>query len=317
MRICIGVITRNRPRMLGSLLQSFAVMKSPVDVEVEFAIVENNDALTLDQIIKDNLPGKVVYYELETTLGISAARNHVLEISLRNDFDLTTFIDDDQVVAEDWLVKLVARQQSGDLDLTGGPQLVQPIPKQVSLLKRMIGKNLETLRLGHIQKADKQFEEGTDHQVVLHTNNWMVKNEFLEKTGLRFDEEFGFAGGEDAAFYYAVCENGGKTGWAPNSLTYEELPPSRLSLGYQYRRACDQTTQSFNPSARKASIFFSIKTVISCFVKILRAVLLGLLIIPTGGATLLKSVQIFGIAMGRIRGLLGKKSNHYQTVQGN
>jgi glycosyltransferase involved in cell wall biosynthesis len=303
--------------MLGNLLQSFSDMKLPFGVAVEFVIVENNDALTLAQIIEDNLPGQVVHYELEPILGISAARNHVLEISLRNDFNLTTFIDDDQVVAEDWLEKLVARQQSGDLDLTGGPQLVQPIPKQVSLLKRMIGKKLEVIRLGNIQKADKKFEEGTDHQVVLYTNNWMVKNEFLKKTGLRFDEELGFSGGEDAAFFYEVRENGGTTGWAPNSLTYEELPPSRLSLGYQYCRARDQTTQSFNPSARKASIFFSIKTIISCFVKILRAVLLGLLIIPTGGATLLKSVQIFGIAMGRLRGLLGKKSNHYQTVQGN
>ena len=303
--------------MLGNLLQSFAVMNLPVGVAVEFAIVENNDALTLAQIIEDNLPGKVVHYELEPTLGISAARNHVLEISLRNDFDLTTFIDDDQVVAEDWLEKLVARQKNGDLDLTGGPQLVQPLPKHLSFLKRMIGKNLEALRLVNMQKADKKFAEGMDHQVILYTNNWMVKNEFLKKMGLRFDEELGFAGGEDAAFFHEVRKNGGTTGWAPGCFTYEELPPSRLALGYQYCRARDQTTQSFNPSARRASIFFSIKTVVSCLVKILRAALLWLLIIPTGGATLLKSVQIFGIAMGRLRGLLGKKSHHYQTVQGN
>jgi hypothetical protein len=303
--------------MLGNLLQSFAVMKLPVDVAVEFAIVENNDALTLAQVIEDNLPGKVVHYELEPKLGISAARNHVLDMSLRNDFDLTTFIDDDQVVAEDWLIELFARQQLDNLDLTGGPVLIQPIPRHLSILKRIIGRNLDDQRNKIAQKVADRHAVNDDASVIITTGNWMVSNVFLRKTGLRFDTNLGFSGGEDTAFYYDVCENGGRTGYAPGSLTYEELPPSRLSLGYQYRRACDQTTQSFNPSARKASIFFSIKTVISCLVKILRAALLGLLIIPTGGATLLKSVQIFGIAMGRIRGLLGHKSHHYQTIQGN
>ena len=63
--------------MLANLLQSFAVMKLPADVAVEFAIVENNDALTLAQIIEDNLPGKVVHYELEPTLGISSLARSV------------------------------------------------------------------------------------------------------------------------------------------------------------------------------------------------------------------------------------------------
>jgi len=303
--------------MLGSLLQSFAVMKLPVDVEVEFAIVENNDAFTLDQIIKDNLPGQVVHYELETTLGISSARNHLLQISLRNKCDLTTFIDDDQVVAEDWLVELFARQQLDNLDLTGGPVLMQPIPQHLSILKRIMGRNIDNYRNKTAQKVAHQSTVNNDTSVIITTGNWMVSNAFLRKTGLRFDTNLGFAGGEDTVFFFELCKQGGTAGWAPSSLTYEELPPSRLSLGYQYRRACDQTTHSFNPAARKVTIFFSIKTIISCLVKILRAVLLGLLIIPTGGATLLKSVQIFGIAIGRIRGLLGKKSNHYQIVQGN
>jgi hypothetical protein len=216
-----------------------------------------------------------------------------------------------------WLVELLAEITSRELDLIGGPVGILPVPDNSSWIQRRIHSYLVRQFERFAEKNAARLASGEDYLVPIHTGNWMIRNAFLKATGVRFDEGLGFSGGEDVQFYVAAKEAGAKTGWAAKAIATERMSPERLTLSYQYCRARDQTTQSFNPSARRASIFFSIKTVVSCLVKILRAALLWLLIIPTGGATLLKSVQIFGIAMGRLRGLLGKKSHHYQTVQGN
>ena len=317
MRICIGVITRDRPQMLKELLESFAEMNLPEETEIGYAVVENADSKSLDQVITAALPGAEVYYENESRRGIPFARNRVVEIGLRNGYDLTAFVDDDEKVDPDWLEQIVLELQARDLDLVGGPIEIQELNCSLTIMQRIIWHNLFRRFKRVARRAEKHHREGKDYKVAIVTGNWLIRNSFLIRTGLRFDESLGVSGGSDVQFYREACRHGAKTGWAPKAMVKEKTPPERLSISYQYRRGRDQAISSYRIKNKKVTPRVVLNSISFSFVKLVSALVLWIFVLPTLGKTLTDSVRSFGFAVGRIKALLGHKSTQYKSVQGN
>ena len=130
MRVAIGAITRRRPTTFGILLDSLASMQRPEGVDLIFLFAENDEAHQAEGVVAAFRASvsEPVRLELEPRQGIPMARNKVLDMALAENADYLTFVDDDEVVAPDWLVMLIAGVRARNLELAGGPvRLAAPV----------------------------------------------------------------------------------------------------------------------------------------------------------------------------------------------
>ncbi len=305
--------------MFTKALKSLAEMDLPVGIEVIYCFVENADTLTITPEIdafKALRPGARILVEAEPQLGIPFARNKALDLALAAHCDYLSFIDDDETVDRSWLVQLHQALKKRDLDLVGGPVRTLPPETDLPVLRRMIASGLIN-RARRIEIAARvRTKNKLDHTVSIVTNNWLVRLDFLRRTGIRFDEGLGLSGGSDIAIFREIRTAGGKTGWAPDAIVYEEIPPDRLSLGYQFRRGRDQQLATYNIKRSQTGR----SRVLSSIVFILMKSLVGLIRVLAsplfGGSTLVLGLRAFGAAVGRLKGLMGSQSSHYRQVAG-
>ena len=153
--------------------------------------------------------------------------------------------------------------------------------------------------------------------MTIVTNNWLIRNSFLRRSNLRFDESLGVSGGSDVKFYREACRHGAKTGWAPKAIVKEKTSAERLSISYQYRRGRDQAISSYRIKNKKVTLRVVLNSISFSFVKLVSAIVLWILVLPTLGKTLTDGIRSFGFAIGQIKALLGYKSTQYKSVQGN
>lgn len=307
-KIAVGVITKDRPQMLATLLASYASMIRPEQSVVEFIIVENDSEPSLDAVISDfraSVPEEVLY-EVEPEPGIPFARNRVLEIALARGATVLTFVDDDERVSDDWLVKLSGGLLRRELDLVGGPLKIEAAeptndPWQLAVL-------------GYLQeRAEKnrrtraaQVENGTDHELNAYTNNWALRLDFARETGLRFDTALRYTGGSDTALSRSVRTLGGRNGWVPDAFVHDRIPPHRLSLRYFYRRTRDQARNGVQIHQKKTAKVLSL-----VLPRLIEALALALSSPLTGRRSVVRAVYKVGLTDGRIRGVLGLRSQLY------
>ncbi len=314
MRICIGTITRNRKNGLRDLVNSYCQMQVPANCELVFAVVENDSEQTVAEILEPLKSVGEVHYELEPQHGIPFARNHVLDISLRETCDFTTFVDDDETVTEDWLVTLFGHMQAYNLDLVGGPMKLHDCPPEASALNACIWRGVDRWRRGINNTAIRLIKNGREDEVVICTNNWMVRNAFLERTNIRFDETLGLSGLSDIVFYNAARLVTERTGWVSDAVAYETQPLSRLTPKYQYLRGRDQSIARFYMSYDKVTV----KLLFQSIRYVAKMVWLSFKLFVTAPFkqfdTLSLACRYFGMAVGRIKAISGVRSKHYQNV---
>lgn len=316
--ICIGAITRGRPLGFRTLIKSFAQMQRPPDADIIFAFVENDEAHNLAaeiEAFRASMPGIPVFYEIEPKLGIPMARNHVLAIALRERCNFLTFVDDDEIVAADWLLELYMEQKNRALDLVGGPVRLQPCPAGSSLIERTVWRGLVRRNKRIETTAARLRSQGKDHKVTVITSNWMACLSFVEQSHLRFDESLGFSGGSDTRFFKDAKKVGAQTGWAPRALVYEFMPTQRLSLAYQYRRGRDQAIASYRNKYRQTSFAAILKSLGFIVFKLISASALVVFSVFDGGASLVAAVRSVGFASGRTQAVFGRQSRQYETIQ--
>ena len=129
-RLGLGVITHRRPDGLVRLLKSFAGLTVPEGVTCTVLIAENDDVPTVAgqlEALRALVPFDV-HLTLETERGIPFARTRVLDMAIAGKFDFLTFVDDDQIVEQDWLGNIYATIAGRQLDLVGGPRPLIPEP---------------------------------------------------------------------------------------------------------------------------------------------------------------------------------------------
>ena len=278
-RLGLGVITHRRPDGLMRLLKSFAQLKVPEGVECTVVIAENDDvpmAAAQVETVRTLVP-----FDLQMTLeperGIPFARNRVLDMAHEGKFDFLTFVDDDQIVHQDWLTMLYATIEGRALELVGGPWSVIAEPN-AALSKQ----NKFVLRYYLDRSVELQTSKALhtctpkEAKVHIYTHNWIVRLSSQKRLGIRFDETYRFTGGSDTKFYADVAAAGGLTGWSSDARVTEIWPAKRLTFSYLYRRRRDQTTMNYVRAGHrpklKTVLLMSNRCMIFGFFKIVRAV---------------------------------------------
>lgn len=298
---------------------SLTKLDFPVAVDVVFCFVENADTFSVGNEIETfqaKLPTAEVHAAHEARLGIPFARNKVLDMAIEADCDFLAFIDDDEVVDPLWLKNLYAAIEDRRLDLVGGPVRTLAPTAELSMVKRKILGGL-TSRATRIERvAAMRTASKMDHTVSIVTNNWLVRLDFLRRTGIRFDEGLGLSGGSDIAIYREIRAAGGRTGWAPDALVYEEIPEDRLSLAYQFARGRDQQLATYNIKRSQSGRRRLGTSVMFILVKSFLGGIRVLFSPFFGGTTLVLGLRSFGAAVGRTKGLIGSESTHYRRVAG-
>ncbi|MGB5559527.1 MAG: glycosyltransferase [Paracoccaceae bacterium] len=318
-RIAVGCITRGRPAMFAKALSSLTKLDLPVEFEVVFCFVENAETLSVQEEIetfRTKVPSAEIHLTNEPRLGIPFARNRVLDLALNTGCEFLAFLDDDEIVDPLWLKNLYATIKARDLDLVGGPvRTLAPVAAlsfgRRKILNGLIARAKRIERVAALRTANK-----LDHTVSIVTNNWLVRLGFLRKTGIRFDDGLGLSGGSDIAIFREIRAAGGKTGWAPTALVYEEIPEGRLSLSYQYARGRDQQLATYNIKRGQAGQNRMAASIVFILAKSLLGGLRVLFSPLFGGTTLVLGLRSFGAAVGRMKGLMGRESEHYHRVAG-
>lgn len=316
--ICVATLTRNRPRMLRALLDSLSETGIPEDCRIEFLVVENGEphvpADLIERFAASVAPAGVSCI-CEPRVGIPFARNTAIAFALRQGCDFLAFVDDDCTVAADWLVNLVGERRKTGADLVGGPVL--PVfPEPLSFYRAQIARGIRRRYEAKVENARRRRERGGTGRTTIVTSNWLGHRSLFERHGLRFREEFAAGGGSDAQFDSDARALGIARSWASSAFVHEEIPLERIGFRYQFRRARDQSTASFQRkyarSPGRAVATFPVVLVPRLAGMIALAVLLPI----TAGSAYVALARNAGWIAGRIRGLFGGRSDLYAEVTG-
>lgn len=310
MRVAVGAITRQRLTLFGDLLDSFAAMKRPDGVEIIFTFAENDSehrSTAIIEAFRAKVP-EAVFFELEPRPGIPMGRNRVLDMALAQEADLLTFVDDDETVTEDWLVKLVAGVEARDLDLAGAPVEIIAPPEDLTPLNAGVLKHVQQRFVDRNAERGELSRRNADDRLNIYTNNWCLRLSCQQQLGIRFDEALQYTGGSDTKFSRDMMAAGARVGWVPDAVVLEPTPTRRLTLKYQYTRARDQSTNAVilnnkrRSRARKQAIGRMFDAALYC------------LAFPIlGYYGLAKATHKYGQAVGRLRAITGKRSSHYDA----
>ncbi|MBV2142929.1 glycosyltransferase [Falsochrobactrum sp. TDYN1] len=318
-RICISVVTRNRPKMLGELFSSLALIVKPGNIRLSFLIVENNSAYTLDDTIQGfrvMMPDEDIEYLLERNIGISAARNRALNHAIEQGFDFLVYVDDDEFVDPTWLVNLLAERDRLDLDIVGSPVRPKPFDPNLTVWQRIVWSGIERMGFKSEWKCRHRCNNGQGDLIKVATGSWMGRLDFFRKTGLRFDSRFGLTGGEDWNLWAQAKSQGAKTGWACDAIVYETVPSSRLTLAYHFRRNRDHNITEFGARYRENPKRALRQLPVKILGRMLKFIIAVCSIPFKGGLALVSSAMALGGIVGLIQACFGKSSRHYANTTG-
>jgi len=310
--ICLGVVTRQRPEGVIRLMRSFSSLRVPDNVSCTVLIVENESVSTLTKRrseIEDILPFPVQIV-LEKDIGIPSARNRALDIALAGGFDFLTFVDDDQIVDEYWLLMLYTSAKLRNLDLVGGPRGMTPDEdSRLSWMNRLVFEAFRKRTSGFDSKRFLAAFSDEEYEVRVHTNNWMVRLCTLRSLGIRFDVAFRQAGGSDTDFWRRFRDSGGRTGWASDARTGEIWSERRLTLRYYYIRVREEylsnlIQENMQPNARE--LLLRLPTVGFRLV-------MHLLRLPfTNGRSIISAIAVAARTHAEILAMRGRQSTRYK-----
>ncbi|UWR03041.1 glycosyltransferase [Ruegeria conchae] len=245
LKITVSTLTRQRPEMLAALIESWGEMKLPPDCSVRCLVVENDSSPLSEDTVRAAgavLPnGAGLDYVLETEPGIPFGRNRAAREALEQGSDLLCFVDDDEVVASDWLESLVAGYRKSSSVLLGAPLRAAGPTGQETAMQRLMLRNISNRYLDKENTAARKATLNDTGGVTIVTNNWLGETRLFSETGLWFDETMRMTGGTDAKFYAETVTAGLPVGWVHDAFVYETIPPERLSFWYQAARGRDQS----------------------------------------------------------------------------
>ncbi|MEM9999857.1 MAG: glycosyltransferase family 2 protein [Pseudomonadota bacterium] len=318
-KAAICVLTRQRPDMLQRALDSIQQMRVPENASIFVVVVENDvldSAIGLASALQKR-SGIATIYERETRIGIPYARNRALSVALAQGADVILFFDDDEVVTEDWLDGMLIRYRETDLDLIGGPVVMDAEVEPRGWITRSILFGTNQRFHSRISRAEKRLARGDEGRIPISTNNWLASRAVFEAFGIYFDESYGAGAGSDMKFYRDASRAGVKTGWAANAFVKELVPIERLTIGYVFKRTRDQRSISIYRDVQKSGYWRTIiRSAPELFYRCVAIPFGPLVVVLSGGRALAGYVRFIGKAAGIITGLLGHATSHYQQTTG-
>jgi glucosyl-dolichyl phosphate glucuronosyltransferase len=247
--VSIVIATYNRSASLKRLLESISRLKVPSATQVEAIVVDNGseDATqTMLAALAGKLPNVSLIALTEARKGKASALNRGLAAA-RGDFLL--IVDDDVVVAADWLAKQLESYQARPFDAVQG-RILAGVDCD--------GKPADPARLREYNIP--LIDYGSEFREIrgLTGTNMSFKRKVFQTVGL-FDSRLGpgAAGfSEDTEYSMRIRKAGFKIGYTPHAIVYHELNPARY--GRAYNRAVEYRKGISRSIYRNDSIFFRV-----------------------------------------------------------
>ncbi len=208
---------------MSEALDSLMEMKVPDAHDVLITVIDNDaEKSALPVVNRFSQSAFPVLYECEAKRGIPFARNRAIDKALEFDADCLVFIDDDEKVDKDWLVKLTGQyyQEKARAVVSG---VVAP------LLPAFMDESIEQFFL----RPKRLTGERLKHCA---TNNVLIPAYVYKELGIRFDESFPLAGGEDTLFFAEAVLRGVEIVVCAEAVVYEEIPSTRLNMRWLAKR---------------------------------------------------------------------------------
>lgn len=220
-RVTITIASLGRPS-LRRTIASIRDLLMPPDVAIDLVIADDSRQGAVARTVSELGPLPFPVRCISVGAGnVAVARNACLEAATG---DLVAFVDDDEWVAADWLVRLLAAMDEFGADCVFGPVHPQYPPSTPAW----------------IRSANPLFTDwgvrGTE-VAVGRCGNTLVRRAFVERHRLRFAQAFGQLGGEDTEFFHRAREAGARMIVTDDALVFEDAPAHRLTVSHFYRRA--------------------------------------------------------------------------------
>lgn len=220
-RVDIAVCTFRRPE-LAETLRSLAVITVPDRTAIRIIVADNDmepSAARRVDALRSEIPFAIDYVHCPAG-NISIARNACLDSATG---DYLAFVDDDETVSREWLVRLLETATS-----TGAETILGPV------------------RAGYDLDAPSWMRRGDFHStrpvwvggeiVTGYTCNVLLDRKKQPLAGRRFNLALGRTGGEDTEFFTHMHKDGGRIAYAPDALVYEIVPEKRASFEWLAKR---------------------------------------------------------------------------------
>ncbi|MEP1094355.1 MAG: glycosyltransferase family 2 protein [Cyclobacteriaceae bacterium] len=252
--IAIGLGTRDRPKMLSQILESFARLKLPEEVVVKLIICENGSSKEVKELVSEfekKLPFEITFLQ-ETVIGIVFMRNMILNEAINNGSSFLAFVDDDEQVDPHWLVRLEEARVKFSADVVQG-HVEQHFP---------LVPNLDLLQKFFPGSFDKNTGDELD---VAYTNNVLFDVSLVRNLGLRFNERFNLTGGSDSFFFSQLKEKGARIVFCKEAIVTETVPESRANIEWvlsrTYRNGYTRYLMSVEKLGKTRAFLKGLKTV--------------------------------------------------------
>jgi len=225
-RICIAIPTFRRldllPNVLAGIAKQTVGARSAV---LDVVILDNNPdgaAAPLAALSRAEFPFPL-HYEHVAAAGLTAVRNRALDF-VAGRFDYLAMIDDDEVPEPQWIDELVRVARRTRAEVVVGPVVPIVPPGAPQWI------------------VDLRAAETPLHpDGALLRDGWscnaLVAVPAIAALGVRFDPALNFAGGEDQLFFRQMLAAGATIAFAAGATVCETIPPDRLSLRFNLKRA--------------------------------------------------------------------------------
>ncbi|MEZ5775990.1 MAG: glycosyltransferase family 2 protein [Hyphomicrobiaceae bacterium] len=214
--LTIAIASAGRPSLVRTL-NSLDEIDRPADLDIRIVVADDDPNGGARRLVEAMPPMRTpVTVTAVGSRNIARARNGCLEAASG---DFLAFVDDDEWVARDWLMRMFAALRDFDADCVFGP--VHP-QYPAGTPDWLVAANPLYVEWGH---RGKRVEIG-------RTGNTLVKRALIERHALRFDPKFGQTGGSDTDFFHRLGKTGAIMVVTDDAMIYEDAPPERLKPTY-------------------------------------------------------------------------------------
>lgn len=231
-RIALCVCTYKRVELLDELVSS--LIKTRLDFfgnfqreefDVQIIIVDNDSKKSAETKVKSfGKNHSFIHYYCEPQSGLVRARNKCLEISIKENYDYLTFIDDDEYVDISWLSQMYTCLEKANVNIVFGKVEVVYPPHCPDWI----------MRGGFFNKSD--YPDG-QRDIVSATANVLIDISMVKKEKEYFNLAFNTTGGEDTYFFKKYIKKGYRSIWCKTGVVYDRVVNERLHTKYIYLRA--------------------------------------------------------------------------------
>jgi len=208
--VCICTYRRDS---LEETLQSISRQSLPLGWRARVIVADNDATSHRRQHLErySNCLGIEMLYVHAPEKNISRARNACLSHASAK---WVAFIDDDETARHDWLAQLISRRGEAHCIFGVARALYEP-----SAPSWMVKGDFHS----HVIRTQEALSNGS-------TCNVMIDREFIERHGLRFNEDLGRVGGEDTILFHEMALRGATFCFAHLAIVEERVSPARATI---------------------------------------------------------------------------------------